>query len=139
MIEIAVGITFFLLCSAVFNLLPILLVVKAAQLLFGPAVKEVCSAVQEVQRHNWRHADAPERERMVRKATGLRVIGRVVSTGALAVGAATFASLPLVPICLLAAYRLLKPIRQEMRNACAYRSTGAEDEPCHSSGDVDTL
>ncbi len=40
MIEIAVGITFFLLCSAVFNLLPILLVVKAAQLLFGPAVKE---------------------------------------------------------------------------------------------------
>ena len=133
MIEIAVGITFFLLCSAVFILLPILLVVKAAQLLFGPAVKEVHSAVQEVQEHNWRHADAFERERMVRKAAAWRVIGRVASTGALAVGAVTFVPLPLVPICLIAGYRLLKPIRQEMRDACAYRSTGAEDEPRYSS------
>ncbi len=129
MIEIAVGITFFVLCLAVFILLPILLVVKAARLLFGPAAKEVHSAVQEVQEHNWRHADAFERERMVRKATGWRVIGRVAGAGALAVGAVTFASLPLVPICLLAGYRLLKPIRQEMRDACAYRSTGAQDEP----------
>jgi len=139
MIEIAIGITFFLLCLAVFILLPILLVVKAARLLFGPAVKEVQSAVQEVQEQNWRHADALERERMVRKATGWRVIGRVASASALAAGAVTFTPLPLVPMCLLAGYRLLKPIRQEMRDACAYRSTGARDEPRHSSGDVDTL
>jgi len=138
MIEIAVGLTFFLLCLAVFILLPILLVIRTAQLLFGPAVKEVHSAVQEVQEHNWRHADAFERERMVRKAVGWHVIGRVASAGALAVGAVTFASLPLVPICLQAAYRLLKPIRQEMRDACSYRSTGARDEPRHSS-DVDVL
>jgi len=129
MIEIAVGITFVVLCLAVFILLPILLVIRAAQLLFGPAVKEVHSAVQEVQEHNWRHAYAFDRERMVRKATGWRVIVRVASAGALAVGAVTFASLPLVPICLIAGYRLLKPIRQEMRDACAYRSTGAQDEP----------
>jgi hypothetical protein len=135
MIEIAV----FLLCLAAFILLPILLVVRAAQLLFGPAVKEVQSAVQEVRERNWRHADAVQREHMVRKAVGWRVIGRVASAGVLAVGAVTFASLPLVPICLLAGYRLLKPIRQEMRDACAYRSTGARDEPRHSSGDVDAL
>ena len=134
MIEI---ITFFVLCSAVFVLLPILLVVRVAQLLFGPAVKEVQSAVQEVQEDNWRYADAFERERMVRKATGWRVIGRVASAGALAVGAVTFAPLPLVPICLIAGYRLLKPIRQEMRDACAYRSTGRDDEPRYSSGDFD--
>ena len=139
MIEIAIGITFFVLCLAAFILLPILLVIRAAQLLFGPAVKEVHSAVQEVQEHNWRHADALERERMVRKATGWRVIGRVASAGALAVGAVTFAPLPLVPMCLLAGYRLLKPIRQEMHDACAYRSTGTEDEPRYSSGDFDAL
>ena len=137
MIEIAVGIAFFLLCLAVFILLPILLVIRAAQLLFGPAVKEVHSVVQEVQEHNWRHADAFERERIVRKAVGWRVIGRVASAGALAVGAVMLAPLPLVPICLLAGYRLLQPIRQDLREACAYRSTGAEDEPRHSSGDVD--
>jgi hypothetical protein len=129
MIEIAVVFMFFLMCLAVFILLPILLVIRVAQLLFRPAVKEVHSAVQEVQEHNWRHADAFERERMVRKATGWRVIGRVASAGGLAVGAVVFAPLPLVPICLMAGYRLLKPIRQEMRDACAYRSTGARDEP----------
>ena len=139
MIEMAVAITFFVLCLAVFILLPILLVVKAVQLLFGPAVKEVHSAVQEVQEDNWQHADAVQREHMVRKAVGWRVIGRVASAGALAVGAVVFASLPLVPICLLAGYRLLKPIRQEMRAACAYRSTGARDEPRYSSSDVDRL
>jgi hypothetical protein len=136
MFEILAVLVFVLL---VFVLLPILLVVRAAQWLFGPAVKEVHSAVQEVQEHNWRHADAFERERMLRKAVGWRVIGRVASAGALAAGAVTFAPLPLVPICLIAGYRLLKPIRQEMRDACAYRSTGREDEPRYSAGDFDDL
>ena len=119
MIEIAFAIAFFVLC------------LKAARLLFGPAVKEVHSTGQEA-RDKWKDADAFERERMVRKATGWRVIGRVASASALAVGAVTFAPLPLVPICLLAGYRLLKPIRKEMRDACAYRSTGAQDEPPRS-------
>ena len=134
MIEIAVGIAFFLLCLAVFILLPILLVIRAAQLLFGPAVKEV----QEVRETNWRHADAFERERMVRKATGWRVIGRVASAGALAVGAVVFAPLPVVPMWLMAGYRLLKPIPKELREACTYQSTGTRDEPRYS-GDVDAL
>lgn len=139
MLEIAAVIAFVLVVFLVRVLLPILLVVKAARLLFGPAVKEVRSAANEVREHNWRHADAFERERIVRKAVGWRVIGRVAGAGALAVGAVTFAPLPLVPIWLMAGYRLLKPIRQEMRDACTYRSTGVRDEPRHSSGDVDTL
>ena len=123
MIEMAVAITFFVLCLAVFILLPILLVVKAVQLLFGPAVKEVHSAVQEVQEHNWRHADALERERMVHKAVGWRVIGRVAGAGALAAGAVMLAPLPLVPMWLMAGYRLLKPIRKDLRDACCTKSS----------------
>jgi len=129
MFEILAVLVCFLL---VFVLLPILLVVQAAQWLFKPAVDEVVSAVQGTREHKWRHADAFERERMVRIAVGWRVIGRVASAGALAVGAVAFAPLPLLPICLIGGYRLLKPIRQEMRDACAYRSTGARDEPRHS-------
>jgi hypothetical protein len=139
MIEIAVGITFFVLCLAVFILLPILLVVKAARLLFGPAVKEVRSAVQEVREHNWQQADAFERERMVRVEEGWRIIGRVLGVGCCAVGAVLAFPTPAVVIFGMGAYRLLKPIRQEMRAACAYRSTSARDEPRYSSGDVDTL
>ncbi len=139
MIEIAFVFTFFLLCLAVFILLPILLVVKAAQLLFGPVVKEVHSAVKEVQEHKWRHLDAPERERMVRVEQGWRTIGRVLGAGCCAVGAVLMFPTPAVGILGMAAYRLLKPIRQEMRDACAYRSTGVPDEPPYSSGDIGDL
>ena len=132
MLEILAVLVFVLV---MFVLLPILLVIRAAQWLFKPAVDEV----EQAREHNWRHADAFERERMVRKATGWRVIGRVAGASALAVGAVTFTPLPLVPICLLAGYRLLKPIRQEMRNACAYRSTGRDDEPRYSADDFDAL
>jgi hypothetical protein len=65
----------------------------------------------------------------VRKAAGRRVVGRLAGAGALVVGAATLVSLPLIPIWLLAGYRLLKPIPEEMRDACTYRSTSAQDEP----------
>jgi hypothetical protein len=68
MIEIAVGITFFVLC------------LKAARLLFGPAVKEVHSTVQEAQ-DKWKHADAFERERMLRVEESWRIIGRVLGAG----------------------------------------------------------
>ena len=126
MIEIAVGIAFFVVC------------LKAARSLFGTAVKEVHSTGQEA-RDKWKDADAFERERMVRKATGWRVIGRVAGAGALTVGAVMFAPLPLIAISVMAACRILRPIPKEMRYACAYRSTGAKDEPRYSSGDVDAL
>jgi len=121
------------LCAALI-VLPILIVIKAAQLILERPLNEVVSAVNEVRDHHWRNADAVERERMVRKACGWRVIGRVVGAGTLAGGA--FAASPALGIaCCLAASRMLKPIKQEMRDACAYRSTGAEDEERFSPGD----
>ena len=36
--------------------------------------------------------------------------------------------------CCLAAWRMLKPIKQEMRDACAFRSN-ADDEPLYSPGE----
>ena len=127
-----------LLVFSVVIMLPILLVIKAAQLLFGPAVKEVVGAVEEVQEQHWRHADAVEREKIVRKACGWRVIGRVVGAGALVAGASAMASPVLVVMCGIAAWRVVRPIREKMRNACAYRSTGAHDEPRYSPSDDST-
>ena len=122
-------IVLFLLALAVFVLLPILLVLKAAQLLFERPLNEVVSAVNEVRDYHWRNADAMERERMVRKTCGWRVIGRLVGAGALVGGAFVATSSTIGSVCCLAAWRMLKPIKQEMRDACAYRSTGAPDEP----------
>jgi len=51
----------------VFIVLPILVVIKAARWLFEPVIDEV-GAVNEVRAHNWRNADAVEREKMVRKS-----------------------------------------------------------------------
>jgi len=129
MLEIVVVIVCFLLLCSAFILLPILLMIKAAQSVFGPAVKEVHNAVDEVREHDWRQADAFDRERMVRKACGWRVIGRAIGAGALVTGAVMTASSVLTVACCVAAWRLVKPIKQEMRDACAYRSTGARDEP----------
>jgi hypothetical protein len=81
-----------LLLFAALIVLPILSVIKAAQLLFERPLNEVVSAVNEVREHNWRNADAVERERMVRKACGWRVIGRVIGAGALVTGASVVAS-----------------------------------------------
>jgi len=135
MFAIMTAIVLFVLVFSVFALLPILIVVKAAQLLFERPLNEVAGAANEVRDHDWRKADAVEREKMVRKACGWRVIGRVVGAGALVAGASVVASSTIGFACCLAAWRMLKPIKQEMRDACAYRSTGAEDESCYSSGD----
>jgi hypothetical protein len=40
------------------------------------------AAVNEVRDHDWRKADAFEREKMVRKACAWRVIGKVVGAAA---------------------------------------------------------
>jgi len=119
----------FVLVFAVFVLLAILVVIKAAQLLFERPLNEAVAAVNEVRDHNWRNTDAVEPEKMVRNACGLRVIGRVVGAGALVAGASIAASSTLAFACCLAAWRILKPIKQEMLDACAYRSTGTLDEP----------
>jgi len=135
MFAILTVIVMFMLVFPVFALLPILIVLKAAQFLFERPLNEVVSTVNEARDHHWRNADAVERERMVRKACGWRVIARVVGAGALVSGAFVAASSTIGFACCLAAWRMLKPIKQEMRDACAYRSTGAADEPRYSSGD----
>jgi ABC-type dipeptide/oligopeptide/nickel transport system permease subunit len=135
MIEILVVAFFLLALCAALIVLPILVVIKAAQLLFEPAINEVVSTVNEVRDHHWRNADAVGRERMVRTAYGWRVIGRVVGAGALVGGAFVATSSTIGFACCLAAWRMLKPIKQEMHDACAYKSTGQEDEPRYSSGD----
>jgi len=135
MFDILTVILFFLLVFLVVVLLSVLLVIKAAQWLFEPTVKEVVNAVEEKREHNWRRADAAEREKMVRKSCGWRVIGRVAGASVLVAGASAMASPVLAVMWCVAAWRTLKPIKQEMRDACAYRSTGAEDEPHYSSGD----
>jgi hypothetical protein len=135
MFAILTVIVLFLLVLSVLILLPILIVLKTAQFLFERPLNEVVSAVNEVRGHHWRNADAVERERMVRKACGWRVIGRVAGAGAL-VGAAFVATSSTIGFaCCLASWRMLKPIKQEMHDACAYRSTGADDEPLYSPGE----
>jgi len=132
MFAILTVIVLFVLVLSVFVLVPILIVIKTAQLLFERPLNEVVSTVNEVRDYHWRNADAVERESMVRKACGWRVIGRVVGAGALVAGASIAASPALGFAFCLAAWRTLRPIKQEMRDACAYRSTGADDEPLYS-------
>jgi hypothetical protein len=128
MLEIAMVALCVLALFAALIMLPILVVIKVARSLFEPPINEVVSVVNEVRDHQWRNADAVEREKMVHKACGWRVIGRVAGAGALVAGASVAVSSTLGFACCLAAWRMLRPIKQEMRDACAYRSTGAEDE-----------
>ncbi len=135
MLEILVVVIFLLAFFAALIVLSILVVIKVGRSLFEGPLNEVVGAVNQVREHNWRNADAVEREKMVRKACGWRVIGRVVGAGAL-VGGAFVATSPTIGFAFcLAAWRMLKPIKQEMRDACAYRSTGAEDEGRFSQDD----
>ena len=121
MFEIAAVIV--ILCS-VLILLAILLVVRAAQRIMGATAKHVLGPADE---HAWQRANALERERMVRKACGWRVLGRVVGAGALVTGATIVASPTLAIMSCVAAWRVIKPIGEEMRDAI--KSTGAEDQP----------
>jgi hypothetical protein len=126
--EILAVLVLLLLVFSVF-VLPILIVFQAAQRLFEPAANEVVSAVQEVRQNKWSHADAFERERMVRAEGGCRIIERGLGAGCCVFGAVlTVPTLPLIMFA-VGAYRVLKPMRQEIGDACSYRSTGADDEP----------
>ena len=132
MLEILAVVLFLFALFAALIVLPILVVIKAAQLLFERPLNEVVGAVNEVRGYHWRNADAVERERVVRKACAWRVIARVVGVRALVSGAFVATSSTIGFACCLAAWRMLKPIREEMRSACAFRSTGAQDEPRYS-------
>jgi hypothetical protein len=121
MLEILAVVLFLLALFAALIVLPILVVIKAAQLLFERPLNEVVGAVNEVRGYHWRNADAVE-----------RVIARVVGVRALVSGAFVATSSTIGFACCLAAWRMLKPIREEMRSACAFRSTGAQDEPRYS-------
>jgi hypothetical protein len=76
----------------------------------------------------WREADAHGRERIVREQCAFRVIGRVIGAAGLGIGAFIVASPALATMWAIVGLRLLMPIKQEMRDACSYRSTGAPDE-----------
>jgi len=80
----------------------------------------------------WEDADAEQRERMVREECAWRIVGRLASAGGLAIGAFTVASPGLAVIWALVAWRVIRPIKAEMRDACGYRSTGSDDEAPYS-------
>lgn len=132
MLEVVVVIACFLLLCSVILVLSILLVIKVAENVIGAFARDVHNAVDGVTEGEWRQADASERDRMVRRACGWRVLGRVIAAGAM-IGAGAFVvtSPGLIFGCCMGAWRLLSPVRSEMREACGYKSTGAEDEPQH--------
>lgn len=104
-----------------------LLVIALLCLLVVKGKRAIVAYEHRAQR--WRDADAGERERIVREECAWRVIGR--SVGATGIGIAAFcvASPGLALMCALVAWRVVKPIRAELRDACSYHSTGAGDEP----------
>jgi len=97
-------------------------------LIFESPVRRLVQDISDVRKRAWRNADALGREQIVRLECGWRVIGRVAVAGTLLTGAFATAS-PIVAIaCTVTAWQVIKPARQEMRDACSYRSSGAEDE-----------
>jgi len=126
MFEIGAVIVCLLILCSVLIFLAVLLVVRAALLIVGAAAKDVLGPADE---HAWQRANALERERMVRKACGWRVLGRIVGAGVLVTGATVVASPTLAIMWCVAAWRVVKPIREAMRYACVFKSTGTEDEP----------
>jgi hypothetical protein len=127
MFEIFVAVVCFLLLSTV---IMILLVINAAENVVGAVVRDVHDAVDGASDGRWRQAGALERERMVRRACSWRVLGRVAAATALITSGVFVVTSPgLIFGCCVSAWRLLSPIKDEMRDACAYKSTGAEDDP----------
>ncbi len=119
-------------------MLLILILIVLCFLLFSPAgrmlhfegsVRKLLHDISEARRQAWRNADALGRERIVRFECGWRAIGRVAVAGTLLTGAVATASPVLAIACTVTAWRVIKPSRQEMRDACMYRSSGCEDEP----------
>jgi hypothetical protein len=107
-----------------------LLIIAVLSLAFAKGKKAVVAYQDREQR--WHEANGEQRERIVREECGWRILGRVAASGGLAVGAFVVASPALAVMWGLAAWRLLKPIKEEMRDAASYHSTGRSDEPPYS-------
>ncbi len=82
--------------------------------------------------HRWRDADAHQRESIVKHECAWRVIRRAAMCGGLALGAFALASPALAVIWGLGAWRMVKPTKDELRQAASFRSTGEPDEPPYS-------
>ncbi len=104
-----------------------LLVIALLCLLYAKGTRAIVAYRDRERR--WRDADAQQRERTVRDECAWRVIGRVVGAAGLGIGGFTFASPALAAMWAVVGWRLLRPIKNEMREACSYRSTGSRDEP----------
>jgi hypothetical protein len=78
----------------------------------GAATKEVLDLADE---HARQRANVVERERIVRNSCAWRVLGRVVGAGALVTGATVVASPTLAIMWCVAAWRVVKPIKEVMR------------------------
>lgn len=107
-----------------------LLVIAFFCLLYAECKRAIAASRDREQR--WLHADAGQREHIVRQECAWRVIGRLAAAGGLAIGIVTFASAGLAVMWALVAWRLVKPIKAEMREACSYRSTGSDGEAPYS-------
>jgi hypothetical protein len=103
-----------------------LFVIALLCLIYAKGAKTIIAYKDRGQK--WHSADAQKRERIVRNEFVWRIIGRVVGAAGLGLGAFAVASPALAVAWGLTALRLLKPIREEMRAAAAYRSTGSDDE-----------
>jgi len=132
MFEIVSVLVMFLVIFFGFILLFFLLVLKAGQWLFSPVIDEVVSAVSEERERTWKQSEPWQREQIVRNVCAWRIIGRVAGASALVTGACITAAPALAIMWCLAAWRVAIPIKEELRNACAYRSTGRNDEPPYS-------
>jgi hypothetical protein len=104
-----------------------LLVIALLCLLYAKGKRAIVTHGQREQR--WRDADADQRERIVKEECVWRVIGRAVGAAGLGIAAFALASPGLTVMWALTAWRVVKPIKLEMRDACAYRSIGTRDEP----------
>jgi hypothetical protein len=120
------------LCLVLLILLPVLLVISGVRFLFELPVRELLNDIGYTRKERWRNADPLMRERIVRLECAWRAIGRVAGAGALIVGAFNIGSPALAAMWAVAAWRVVKPIKQEMRDACSYRATGTKDEPPYS-------
>jgi hypothetical protein len=107
------------------------LLVIALLCLFVAKGKRAIMAYQN-REQEWRTVDAEQRQRIVREECAWRVLGRVAGGAALIAGALLIASPPLAVMWIYAAWRVINPVKNELRSACSYRSSGKDDESPYS-------
>ena len=121
-----------LVVLALLILMPVLLVFSAVRLLFERPVRELPNEIRQARKQKWQDADPMMRERIVGQECAWRVIGRMVGACTLLCGAFVSGSPALGVVWAVAAWRVVKPIKRELRDACSYRSSGKQDQPRYS-------